>query len=82
MTALLDWQSDGLCAQTDPVLFFPDPGSQARPAKQICHGCPVRPECLHHALTNGERYGVWGVTSERERRRLTTPTTTTAGGPS
>lgn len=64
------WMAEGLCAQTDPALFFPDAGSQARTAKQVCHGCPVRRDCLRHALTNREEHGVWGGTSERERRRL------------
>jgi hypothetical protein len=31
--------------------------------------CPVVGECLNFALTNG-CIGVWGGTSERERRRL------------
>ncbi|MYT24598.1 WhiB family transcriptional regulator [Streptomyces sp. SID7760] len=65
------WMADGICAQTDPDLFYPDPGGQALPAKTICTSCPVRPECLEHAIANGEKYGVWGGTSERQRRNRT-----------
>lgn len=60
-----------LCAQTDPELFFPErPGVSPRLAKQICAGCPVRVECLEYALRNGERFGVWGGLSPKERARL------------
>ena len=39
-------------------------------AKAVCAGCPVRRECLDHALTSGEPYGVWGGLSEGERETL------------
>jgi len=45
----------------------------------VCTGCPVRAQCLEHALAHDERYGVWGGTSERERRRLTHAGTATGG---
>lgn len=58
------------CHDRDPDLFFPDRGAATAPAKAICHNCQVREECLEFALTNGERFGIWGGTSERERRRI------------
>ena len=64
------WWFAGLCAQTDPELFFPEKGGSVREAKAVCAGCPVRAQCLEHALAHGERFGVWGGLSERERRRL------------
>jgi WhiB family redox-sensing transcriptional regulator len=60
----------GACRGTDPDVFFPDRGESLEPAKQVCAECVVRDECLEHALANGERFGVWGGTSERERRRI------------
>jgi WhiB family redox-sensing transcriptional regulator len=30
----------------------------------------VREDCLEYALVNGEKFGIWGGMSERERRRL------------
>jgi WhiB family redox-sensing transcriptional regulator len=30
----------------------------------------VRDICLEYALNNKEQFGIWGGTSERERRRL------------
>ncbi|MGY2066061.1 WhiB family transcriptional regulator [Blastococcus sp. SYSU DS0619] len=64
------WRLDALCAETDPEAFFPDKGGSTREAKRVCTGCPVRAQCLEFALTNDERFGIWGGLSERERRRL------------
>ena len=66
----LAWQSDALCAQTDPEAFFPEKGGSTRDAKKICASCPVRAQCLEYALANDERFGIWGGLSERERRKL------------
>lgn len=66
----LTWRDDALCAETDPESFFPEKGGSTREAKRICGSCPVRAECLEYALTHGERFGIWGGLSERERRRL------------
>ncbi|MFF8817349.1 MULTISPECIES: WhiB family transcriptional regulator [Leucobacter] len=66
----LAWQSDALCAQTDPESFFPEKGGSTREAKRICETCEVRSECLDYALENDERFGIWGGLSERERRKL------------
>jgi WhiB family transcriptional regulator, redox-sensing transcriptional regulator len=64
------WRLDALCAETDPEAFFPEKGGSTREAKRVCSGCAVRAECLEAALTNDERFGIWGGLSERERRRL------------
>ncbi|WP_082716709.1 WhiB family transcriptional regulator [Microterricola viridarii] len=66
----LAWQTDSLCAQTDPEAFFPEKGGSTRDAKKICGACEVRTECLEYALSNDERFGIWGGLSERERRKL------------
>jgi WhiB family transcriptional regulator, redox-sensing transcriptional regulator len=66
----LAWQSDSLCAQTDPEAFFPEKGGSTRDAKKICGSCEVRMHCLEYALENDERFGIWGGLSERERRKL------------
>lgn len=66
----LAWQTDALCAQTDPEAFFPEKGGSTRDAKRICTSCEVRAQCLEYALANDERFGIWGGLSERERRKL------------
>jgi WhiB family transcriptional regulator, redox-sensing transcriptional regulator len=58
------------CTGVDPELFFPLRGESTAPAKAACRGCVVREECLEYALANGEKFGIWGGMSERERRRL------------
>ncbi len=69
-TQTTDWRENSLCAQTDPEAFHPEKGGSTREAKKVCMSCEVREECLHWALDNNERYGIWGGLSERERRKL------------
>src|SRR5881396_1163648 len=64
------WQDQANCLGVDPDLFFPERGASTREAKEVCRGCVVREACLEYALTNGEKFGIWGGMSERERRRL------------
>jgi WhiB family redox-sensing transcriptional regulator len=65
-----EWVRWAECAGCDPDLFFPERGASTRQAKAVCTGCPVREECLEYALSNGEKFGIWGGKSERERRIL------------
>ena len=58
------------CLGVDPDLFFPERGASTREAKEVCRGCEVRIDCLEYALQNGEKFGIWGGMSERERRRI------------
>jgi hypothetical protein len=69
-TASRPWMRQALCAQTDPDLFFSDSASRIEQAKAICGQCPVRDECLSHALQAREEFGVWGGLDRDERRRL------------
>ena len=64
------WQDQANCLGVDPDLFFPERGASTREAKEVCRGCVVRMECLEYALANGEKFGIWGGMSERERRRI------------
>ena len=65
------WREAALCAQVGGDLWYPDKGGDAGPAKRVCMACPVRAECLAHALTHDETHGVWGGQSAPERRALT-----------
>jgi WhiB family transcriptional regulator, redox-sensing transcriptional regulator len=65
-----DWLEAGACRGLDPEIFFPERGEDERPAKKICRACTVRTECLTYALDSAEKFGIWGGTSERQRRRL------------
>ena len=64
------WQTQANCMGVDPDLFFPERGASTREAKEVCRGCVVSDDCLESALANGEKFGIWGGMSERERRRL------------
>lgn len=65
-----DWVDQGLCStHPNPELWFPERGAATEPAKAICRACPVQTDCLTYAITNGEKHGIWGGKSERERRR-------------
>jgi WhiB family transcriptional regulator, redox-sensing transcriptional regulator len=65
-----NWQDSARCLGLNPDLFYPENQTLAREAKEVCDGCPVRVECLEYAIEKGERFGVWGGLTERERRRL------------
>ncbi len=45
-------------------------GARQRDARRFCFVCPVRTECLAHALDQRIEFGVWGGMTERERRAL------------
>jgi WhiB family transcriptional regulator, redox-sensing transcriptional regulator len=70
-----DWRHRAACRDHDPELFFPvsdmGPGArQTEQAKAVCARCPVRAECLEYALDNALDHGIYGGTTESERRTL------------
>ena len=59
------------CRGLDPELFYPDEHQVVDPeARAVCAVCPVNTDCLNHALSNGEKHGVWGGTSVNDRRQI------------
>ena len=64
------WMARGNCAEQSPSLFFPSDGVGVDVARKVCEGCPVKSPCLEYALRHRIDHGVWGGTSERERRRI------------
>ncbi|MEU3986059.1 WhiB family transcriptional regulator [Streptomyces sp. NPDC026672] len=67
------WRDHAACLGEDPDLFFPIGSTgpslaQTRQAKAVCEGCPVREPCLRWALRTGRTTGIWGGTTEAERR--------------
>lgn len=71
------WQYHAECRFFGPDTFFSGEGEsngdRARRetrARRICLSCKVIKECRTDAEGNGEHYGVWGGTTERERARL------------
>jgi WhiB family redox-sensing transcriptional regulator len=64
------WMASGACRGSGTAAYFPDRGIPAARAKAVCATCEVRSECLAYALADRELQGVWGGTSETERRAL------------
>ena len=69
------WRSRAICRDTDPDLFFPIGTTgqallQISRAKEVCGECPVSSDCLDYALETNQDSGIWGGTSEEERRVL------------
>lgn len=75
------WDLRAACRGTDTSLFFPGERDleASRDAKAICATCEVRDECLEEAIVNRE-HGIWGGTTERDRRRIRAQRRMQAGG--
>jgi len=74
-----NWHNDALCAGMDDAIFFGTENYDKRPplsltevraAREICDQCPVARECLTHALTQPEQYGIWAGTSGNMREKM------------
>ena len=70
-----DWRDNAACRDTDPDLFFPvgttGPAiEQIESAKAVCRQCEAQTACLKFALATNQESGIWGGTSEEERRKL------------
>jgi WhiB family redox-sensing transcriptional regulator len=68
------WSQDALCRGTSPEDWFSDvhPTESADTIAtllRICAQCPVRAQCLAHAVEHNE-WGIWGGTTDDERRKL------------
>jgi len=69
------WRARAACRNSSPELFFPIGATglaleQIDAAKAVCERCAVRAECLDFALATNQEAGIWGGTSEDERRAL------------
>ncbi|MGY4923644.1 WhiB family transcriptional regulator [Streptomyces sp. 900105755] len=71
----MSWRERAACQDVDPDLFFPIGTAgltlvQIDEAKAVCTRCPVRERCLQWALDVGQVEGIWGGTTESERRAM------------
>ena len=74
-TADYRWRKDAACRDTSPDLFFPVGTTgqalvQIDQARIVCEACPVQAACLQFALATNQDSGVWGGTTEEDRRKL------------
>jgi WhiB family redox-sensing transcriptional regulator len=72
------WTERAACRGDASHLFFAPPAREVedvrakreRVAKSICARCPVKSPCVAYALQVNEALGIWGGTTEAERRQL------------
>jgi len=66
------WWKLANCIGRDLSLFYPKHDNAAAFAhgREVCLACPVKEECLAHALATNEQHGMWGGASPRERRAI------------
>ena len=70
-----EWRRVASCRDTDPDLFFPVGTTgpaivQIENAKAVCRQCEAQVDCLEYAIATNQDSGIWGGTSEEERRKL------------
>jgi WhiB family redox-sensing transcriptional regulator len=58
------------CKDEDPETFYPVSNRSfatiAR-ARAFCQSCPFQDECREWAVEKGERFGIWGGTTPKDR---------------
>lgn len=73
------WHLDAACVGLSDAIFFGEESLHKRPtlslsnlraAQGVCDGCVVARECLTHALTFPEQYGIWAGTSGNQREKM------------
>jgi len=66
------WYLRGACRGLEAAIFYPDPdvAEDVARALAVCASCDVSEACRAHALSRREPTGIWGGSTERERRRI------------
>lgn len=64
------WVDRAACRGASVELFYSTEEDDVRRALSICAECPVRLPCRARAMAEREVFGVWGGTTEAERRRI------------
>jgi hypothetical protein len=66
-------QPDLACKSPDvnPDLWHSRADGAITKAQELCRSCPAVDDCATWAIETGQRHGVWGATTARERERLT-----------
>jgi len=62
------WHADAACKGQSELFFVR--GTPLKSTRDICRGCSVRVPCLQFALGDPDLVGIWGGTTERERRAM------------
>jgi WhiB family redox-sensing transcriptional regulator len=65
---LSEWQLQAACRGQGPKEFVRGPKTDYGATRAVCDSCPVRVECLEFALRDESLTGLWGGTTDAERR--------------
>lgn len=70
-----NWRDQAACLAVDGDVFYPEGRGRAfRDAEEravaVCRTCPVATQCLAYALGRRDVWGVWGGTTEDERKEM------------
>lgn len=72
MTVGVDWESAN-CKSVGADFFYSEDKVFADPQnvrKKVCGNCLIRDDCLEFAMDTGERWGIWGGKTSRERLKM------------
>ena len=64
------WHRQAACRGLGASGFVKSTGGAYGATRRECARCPVRQECLDYALADESIVGLWGGTSDAERREL------------
>jgi WhiB family transcriptional regulator, redox-sensing transcriptional regulator len=67
---LAEWHQEAACRGRGPNAFVRGPRSDYGSMRELCESCPVRLECLEFALSDESLTGLWGGTTDMERRLI------------
>ena len=68
-----DWESDALCKEVGPEVFYPSEYQGTNTYEQavkVCNLCSVKAQCLERALRDEDPHGMWGGVTPTTRLRL------------
>lgn len=65
-----NWRKNALCRKYKDIDFFSEDIISVRKSLNICKQCVVAVECLKQSIQEKETYGIWGCSTQRERRKI------------
>ena len=67
---MADWYTQAACRGQGPDAFVQGGRAYYEDARELCRTCPVRHECLDYALADHTLMGLWGGSTDAERRAM------------
>lgn len=65
-----EWHQEAACRGQGPAEFVRGPKYDYGSVRELCETCPVRMQCLEYALSDESITGLWGGTTDAERRLI------------